>query len=401
MTRRTRSPAALLMVVLVAAAMLFVLGVLLTWHTSTSHPDTPVYGYFLEGLVNTPATLGLAFVLALRRPAHRVTWAFVAMAAAAAVQLGAGAWAHESLATAAAGGVAALFVSTGAQSIFVMSWLLLVLVFPTGDAITPRWRVLIWAALIALPLVAGVHLVQPRPFGDDPLFSEVRGPLSSVISPAVAGSLSNLAATLAAGSWLGGILQLFLRFRRGSDEVRRQLAWFFYSVVIAAVVLVVPWPGSDLLPGWLLWSLAPLGIWLSVGVAILKHRLYDIDLIINRTLVYGALTAILGTSYLLIVVLLQRLLEPLTAESDLAVAASTLAVAALFRPVRSGVQTFIDRRFYRRKYDAAATLHEFSARLRDEIDLQNLGAELVGVVSATMQPAHASIWLKDANREAM
>ncbi len=399
MTRATCSPGHILKVVLVAAALLFVGGVLITWHTSVSHPDTPVYGYFLEGLVNTPATLALAFLLAVRLPRHRVTWVFVGMATAAALQLAAGAWAHESLAAGAAAGTAALFVSTGAQSAFVMSWVLLVLVFPTGDAITPRWRVLIWAALIALPLVATVRLVEPRPFVDDPVFSDVSGPLSTVIAPGIASVLSIIAWILTLGSLFGAILQLFLRFRRGSPEIRRQLAWFFYAVVIAVLVLLVPWPGANLLPGWLLWSLAPLGIWAAVAVAILKHRLYDIDLVINRTLVYLCLTGLLALAYLGIVVFLQRVLAPVTRDSDIAVAGSTLAVAALFRPLRARVQSFIDRRFYRSNYDAAETLGRFSSRLRDEVDLDSLSHELVAVVGSTMQPVHAALWLRSTETD--
>lgn len=132
----------------------------------------------------------------------------------------------------------------------------------------------------------------------------------------------------------------------------------------------------------------------SMGIGILRHRLYDIDVVVNRALVYGSLTAILAGLYTGSVVLLQRLLQPITPDSDLAVAASTLAVAALFRPARSQVQTFIDQRFYRRKYDASKTLRDFSSQLRDQVDLDSLTRELVGVVSSTMQPSHASVWLR-------
>nr|MBA2725953.1 hypothetical protein [Actinomycetota bacterium] len=132
----------------------------------------------------------------------------------------------------------------------------------------------------------------------------------------------------------------------------------------------------------------------AIAVALLKHQLYDIDVLINRTIVYGALTAVLAAAYFGIVVLLQRLLEPVTQQSDLAVAGSTLAVAALARPLRSRLQIFIDRRFYRRKYDAATILDAFSARLRDEVDLDSLRGELVEVVGTTMQPVHASLWLR-------
>jgi hypothetical protein len=198
---------------------------------------------------------------------------------------------------------------------------------------------------------------------------------------------------------------LVLRLRRSVGEERQQLKWVVYSVALLTlavpltIVIVITLPtlaGARLV----LAALFPL-IPISVGIAILKYRLYDIDLIINRTLVYGSLTAMLVGMYVGSIVELQGLLRALTGnESQLVIVASTLAVAALFNPLRRRIQDFIDRSFYRRKYDAAKTLEVFSAKLRDETDLDALGDDLVGVVRETMQPAYVSLWLREPNRDA-
>lgn len=195
-----------------------------------------------------------------------------------------------------------------------------------------------------------------------------------------------------------------IRYRRGNSLERQQIKWLSYTVAIAivltmvaAVVTLISEPiGGALMMGTVV--LVTIGVPIAVGVAILRYRLYDIDLVVNRALVYAALTVLLATAYLGLVVLLQSVLVPFTADSDLAVAGSTLAVAALFRPARARVQAFIDRRFFRRKYDAAGTLGRFASSLRDEVDLGSLSRELVGVVSETMQPSHASLWLRDEVR---
>jgi hypothetical protein len=175
------------------------------------------------------------------------------------------------------------------------------------------------------------------------------------------------------------------------------MKWLAFAGVLAAITFPIA------LVGYEIWGeaisnaafmLSVLGLPAAAGVGILRYRLYEIDVVVNRTLVYGVLTALLAFFYLGAVVVLQALLQPITADSDIAIAGSTLAVAAAFRPLRGRVQGFIDRRFYRRKYDAAETLAAFSSRLRDQVDLDALGRELVGVLGATMQPAHASLWLR-------
>lgn len=190
---------------------------------------------------------------------------------------------------------------------------------------------------------------------------------------------------------------LYLRFKGSSGAERQQLKWFVFAGFATLLLYVVGSSFYNLFGSTFGGLLALIGVPLlptATAVAILRYRLYEIDRILNRTLVYGALTLVLGGAYLLIVVVLQSAISPLTSESDLVVAASTLAVAALFRPMRSRVQEGIDRAFYRRRYDAAETLSGFSARLRDEVDLDQLRYDLQSVVGEAMQPAHVSVWLR-------
>jgi hypothetical protein len=186
------------------------------------------------------------------------------------------------------------------------------------------------------------------------------------------------------------LVSLVGRLRRAAGEERQQVKWFVYTVV--TVVLVFVTTTLALGAGYLfpLFGLIPV----SVAVAVFKYRLYEIDRLINRTLVYGLVTALLIGVYAGLVFLLGRLLDPATGDSALAVAASTLAVAALFQPARRRVQALVDRRFNRRRYDAARTVERFSGRLREHVDLDTLSAELLGVVDQTVQPASASLWLR-------
>jgi hypothetical protein len=204
-------------------------------------------------------------------------------------------------------------------------------------------------------------------------------------------------------------LSLVLRYRRSGGEEREQIKWIAFAASVVGLLYLItmvssltysgPW-GAAGTPLWLgLLQQASLvsftAVPITVGFAVLKYRLYDIDILINRTLVYGSLTATLVVLYFGGIVVLQGVFVALTGEkSTLAIVASTLLIAALFTPLRRRIQSFIDRRFYRRKYDARKTLEAFSAKLRDETDLDRLGVDLVEIVSETMQPAHASLWLR-------
>lgn len=278
----------------------------------------------------------------------------------------------------------------------ILAFSLLPLYFPNGRLLSPRWRPVVWLAIFAAVIPSGLAAIRPS---DD----ETPG----IPNPLGIEGLQPLIDTLGAVQvvWLGlgvaSAASLVVRFRRSRGEERQQIKWVVYAVVFLAFYSVVDTFLREflaVLPVALtevLGLVALSGLWIAIAVAILKYRLYDIDVLINRTLVYGALTASLVAVYGGSVVVLQALLRVLSSqESTLAVVASTLAVAALFNPLRRRVQGFIDRRFYRRKYDAAKTLEVFSAKLRDETDLEALNGELVAVVRETMQPAHVSLWLR-------
>jgi hypothetical protein len=271
------------------------------------------------------------------------------------------------------------------------------LLFPTGSLPSARWRALVWVVVG----VAAVHAVSvalaPGTLVDfpieNPIGIEAAGGLRALADPSIL--------VLVIPLMLLSVVSLFVRLRHSSGAERQQLKWFAYAaallvsgLVVSSVLAAIEAEVSELV--FFVIFIAPLlGIPVAMGVAILKYRLYDIDLLINRTLVYGALTAMLALVYFGGVTLLQGVLRVLTGqESTLAVVASTLAIAALFNPLRRRVQAFVDRRFYRRKYDAARTLEGFSAKLRDETDLDALNDELVRVVGETMQPAHAGLWLR-------
>ncbi len=193
------------------------------------------------------------------------------------------------------------------------------------------------------------------------------------------------------------VASLVVRFRRSRRQERQQIKWLAYAAAAIPVWFLVNYPIEEM--SGLLFSVVEnllfAGIPVAVGIAVLKHRLYDIDRIINRTLVYGALTMMLAMVYIGCVVGLQYVFHALTgSDSQLAVVASTLAIAALFGPLRRRIQDFIDRRFYRKKYDDARTLEAFSARLRSETDLETLSGDLVSVARETVQPEHVSVWLR-------
>jgi hypothetical protein len=204
---------------------------------------------------------------------------------------------------------------------------------------------------------------------------------------------------LLSGGLVLAVASVIVRMRRSRGDQRQQFKWLVFGAAMLPLGnLIATLPVPSVVQNVGVCALVAFPV--TVGVAILKYRFYDIDVVINRALVYGTLTAILALTYLTIVVVLQRALSGITEGSNIAVAASTPAVAALFSPARSYVQTFIDHRFYRRKYDAATTLGAFSAGLRNHVNLGTLTQELSEVIRQTMQPAHVSVWLREPERSA-
>jgi hypothetical protein len=266
------------------------------------------------------------------------------------------------------------------------------LLFPDGHLPSPRWRAFAWFAAVAIGATAAAIAFAPGPFED----STVVNPLGFDALPGLFDALQNVSPAALALAIFGSIASVFVRFRRARNVERQQLKWLSYTgalvgvaLAVAIVIETIVGPRAvDLTNTIISLSLALVPV--AMGIAILRHRLYDIDVVINRTLVYGTLTATLGGAYLGLVLLIGLAVG----ESGFAVAVSTLAVAALFRPLRTRIQGVVDRRFYRRRYDAQRTLEAFGGRLRDELDLEALGADLRGVVSDTVQPAHVSLWLR-------
>jgi hypothetical protein len=338
--------------------------------------------------------------VASRHPGNAVGWLMMAIAYTILLQGMSEAYAYS---RSKPGYVVVAWVSS---ELFIV-WLLLIvsflpLVFPTGRLLSRRWRPVWWfsvaimaTSIVAVGLMPGKLDVEadiPNPIG-------VHGTAATVVK--VVNDATWFWVTAAV---LLTALSLVLRFRRSRGTERQQLKWFAFAGITTVAGLLVSTLGEVLPPnwgnpigdaGWNSFIVAGLlGMPVAMGIAVLRHRLYDIDVVINRTLVYGTLTAALATTYVGSVLLLNLVLSPVAGDSALSVAGSTLAVAALFRPLRSRIQAVVDRRFYRSRYDATRTLDEFSQRLRHELDLDAVGADLCAAVDQTVQPSHISLWLR-------
>jgi hypothetical protein len=354
---------------------------------------------FLQALL-VPGFATVGAVVAARR-GNTIGWLFLGVALVAATGALCVEYALRARVTAPGSLPAGELAAWAAGWVFTLNFPavgLLLLVFPDGRLPSARWRPVAWGLSLSLGAWAVWQMVTPglvdsvgpgfaNPFGIDAL--PTSGPVNDLL-----GALTFLVVvvTLAAA-----VLAPFWRRRRATAVERQQLKWLAFVAIavpvamgLSVVAFSLP-PGLGGIPPWGLLLLVSLGIPAAVGIAVFRYRLYDLDRIISRTLAYGLLTVLLGLGYAAVVLGLGRLLPQ---DSSLVVAGATLAVAGVFQPARHRIQQVVDRRFNRRRYDAANTIAAFSARLREEIDLDTLSAELLAVVDQTMEPARVSLWLR-------
>lgn len=366
---------------------------------NASDPDAPVFDWWLgNALVVIEATVGA--LIASRRPENPVGWLLCAFGVAVSTSSFTSQYAIYAL-LARPGSLPA-----GEALAWVCSWLLPIIIglqvsylalFPTGRLPSRRWRWIAW--LTAVFVAVGVFLAAFSPEAYLGSLGPIRNPLG------IEGFTGAYEAVLYTGApllFVSVTASIFVRLHRALGVERQQLKWFAYGAAMFAtgtilnvVTLAIEPPRWFEVANQAIFAVLGTAVPISIGIAILRYRLFDIDVLINRTLVYATLSVTLSLVYLGSVVSLQYAFRSLTGQgSQFVIVASTLVIAALFNPLRRRVQSFVDRRFYRRRYDAAKTLEAYATRLRAETDLASLNDDVVSVVSETMQPEHASLWLR-------
>ena len=428
MNRRTASWLAwsvwLLCVALISFALLF-------YFLASPTPATDT----LPTLTALFRVLSLAFptvgaLVASRRPENPIGWIFCGVGLLYGVQAFASGYADYALLERTGslpGGEFMAWISRWiGVPVLPLAGALLVLLFPNGKLLSRNWQPVVWVAACGSAMLALSAALAPGPLSFQPTFDNPlglggaigklgpseSGPLfdqPSVAKPAdtkintggVVEIFVRVGFLFVLVSWLFAVAAMITRMDQARGAERQQLKWFVYTVALLVVGFLAALLGfGQHSVAWNIGIAAFNFLPIAAGIAILRYRLYDIDVVINRTLVYGVLTAALALVYVGSIILLQGLFRALTGEtSQLAVVASTLAIAALFVPLRQRVQAFIDRRFYRRKYDVAKTLQAFNMRLRNDVDLDNVADDLVEVIKETMQPAHVTLWLRPPERK--
>jgi hypothetical protein len=366
-----------------------------------SHPNVPIYLYWAEGTLLAAGYSTVGAVAASHRPGNPIGWVLCSIG----LSWGAAHFTSEYATYALLAAPGSLPAAKAAAWIYSWLWVpglglivFLALLFPSGRLPSPRWRPFAWLSVLLVAAGTIVAAFSPGPS----VGLSVRNPFGIESLPNFYEQLQALMFALI----FVASASLVVRLHHARGVERQQIKWVAYAGALAGGASLPTYTvleAVDLrwleIVGHVPALVGILGVPTAVGIAITRYRLYDIDILINRTLVYGALSATLIALYFVGIVVLQRLFVILTGQqSTLAVVASTLLIAALFNPLRRRIQFFIDRRFYRRKYDARKTLEAFSAQLRNETDLDALSDELVSVVKETMQPEHASLWLRSPGR---
>jgi hypothetical protein len=380
-------------------ALSIVLTVLSLWLLirNLSHPNVPVYLYWAEDTLLAAGYSTVGAVAASHRPGNPVGWVLCSIG----LSWGAAHFTSEYATYALLSAPGTLPAAEVAAWIYSWVWVpglgfivFLPLLFPSGRLPSPRWRPFAWFSVLLV--VAGTVMAA---------FSPGPGVGLSIPNPFGMESLPNLNEQLQALMFaliFVAAASLVARLHHARGVERQQIKWVAYAGALAGGASLPTYTILEAaglrwlhLVGYLPALVGIVGVPTAVGIAITRYRLYGIDILINRTLVYGTLTAMLVAVYFGGIVVMQQFFVLLTGEqSTLAVVASTLLIAALFTPLRRGIQSFIDKRFYRSKYDAAKTLEAFSVKLKDETDLDTLSENLTSIVRETMQPAHVSLWLR-------
>ena len=404
MSRRSATSFALALWTL-SLAFAFAFLVFLGLNAGTPVTGTRLFGsHSAEAVIVIPilafATVGA--LVASRRPDNPIGWIFCCAGVLLGVSQTAVEYAIRSLIVepgSLPGGAWAAWVSWWLFiPAIVLPGIYLLLLFPDGRLLSRRWRWVLVIATVGVVVVTIGLVFSPGPIDDEP-FQFVTNPAGIEQAQGVLDVVAFPAWLLFLGGFVAAGVSMVLRFRRSGPQVRAQIKW----VTAAALLFVVSFFAVAMTDASRLANTIAVTVWfisltlipVASGIAILKYRLFEIDLIVRKTLVYGIVTVGLAGLYFGIVIALGQAFSGFTRGNDLAIAGSTLAVAALFRPARRRIQALIDRRFYRRRHNAEQILAAFGARLRDEVDLDELSADLGAVVRETMQPSHVSVWLRD------
>ena len=374
---------------------------LLLLNLNLSEPNAYIYDYWLDNTIGTLSYAPVGALIAARRPANPVGWLLCLNGVVLSIGHFSAQYAIYTLLAQPNS------LPVGEALAWISSWILppiiglqvfSYLLFPTGRLPSDRWK---WLARLTVAFVIVGVITSAFSFGANAGLGPIPNPLGIEGFSNVYDMVLNFLPLL----YVAVASSLFVRLHRARGVERQQIKWFAYAVAatIIGITLAYMIPDTIDMPLWferagfaLNLAVTP-AIPISMGIAILRYRLYEIDTLINRTLVYGALTVLLGLVYFGGVAMAQVIFRILTGQEQqpqLTIVVSTLIIAALFSPLRRRIQGFIDRRFYRKKYDAAKTLEAFSAKLRHETDLDTLSGDLTSVVRETMQPAHVSLWLR-------